>query len=58
VKKERGSMFAYVTDRETDETIKRYDVFKGHGKLNGWNMADEHARRLNAALVPVEKEPK
>ena len=55
VLKASGSRFAYVNDTEKGRTVKRYDILKGHGKANGWEMANAHAKQLNerVALVRV-----
>ncbi|MCL6710472.1 hypothetical protein M8R20_46120 [Pseudomonas sp. R2.Fl] len=49
VLKASGSRFAYVNDTLKGVTVKRYDILKGDGKRNGWNMAKRHADDLNAA---------
>ena len=48
VLKASGSRFAYVQDTHGPRTVKRYDVLKGDGDRNGWEMATRHAQALNA----------
>lgn len=48
VLKVSGSRFAYVQDTQERRTVKRYDILKGEGKHNGWNMAEAHAAALNS----------
>jgi hypothetical protein len=48
VLKASGSRFAYVNDTQGGKTIRRYDILKGAGKWNGWELAKAHAERLNA----------
>lgn len=54
VLKASGSRYAYVNDTLLRRTVKRYDILKGDGRWNGWNLADAHAKRLNAEL---DREP-
>lgn len=50
VQKASGSRYAYVRDTLLGATVRRYDILKGAGRWNGWNLADAHAKRLNAEL--------
>lgn len=47
VQKVSGSRYAYVYDTKAMRVHARYDILKGEGKRNGWNLAEAHAARLN-----------
>jgi hypothetical protein len=47
VQKVSGSRYAYVYDTKAMRVQARYDILKGEGKRNGWNLAAAHAARLN-----------
>ena len=58
VLKASGSRYAYVNDTLIGKTIKRYDILKGAGRWNGWNLAEAHANRLNLEHTVAELDRK
>lgn len=46
--KAEGSRYAYVNDTQESRTVKRYDIFRRYGGVDGWTCATEHAASLNA----------
>lgn len=57
VQKQSGSRYAYVKDTQSGRILGRYDILKGVGKRNGWNLADAHADRLNNAGLRATQQP-
>lgn len=57
VQKQSGSRYAYVKDTQSGRILGRYDILKGVGKRNGWNLADAHADRLNNAGLRAAQQP-
>lgn len=46
-KKESGSHWVYVMDRESLGYLKRFNMLRGVGKNNGWDRADAMCKQLN-----------
>ena len=47
VSKDSGSHFAYVIDRMTRESVRRFHILRGVGVRNGWNQAVAFCERMN-----------